>query len=1361
MSVKAGVAKANNDISLGQALAIGVAVLGLFWLARSPAHALLVMNRLSEFSELNEPALITLSALLLITMVWVTSAVSKLFRLGHQKHAMGEAKKARAVNARTAKGAVVFGIFGGGGFWCLEMVSLSPVRLDLLPFAVTSKEWGLLFAFLGFAASVGIGLFLTRFIPQFGIPFFGRSELPHAPQILDGIVLGAVHEGESKEDSREKRKKGYFPSWLLIGLKGLTGNLFISGAIGSGKSQILLQFLRQLLGNFKTRPALLAIDPKRTFVRELRKIIESQGMAEHLVWVSLQGDVRMNPIWCENMLRNSAFTTIANSLKLASINFIGTSGDSKFWEQSSFNLLKNSLIYCAARYDYFTFKELYRALVQARDEGLAAELVDSLNEKTWNDEERGNIESAIQYFTNEFSQMDEKIRTSVLATATSFLNDFLEYRVSRILSPKKEEISFPSFKDAVLNGKLICLNIENDALARSIGTLIKLLYQEAVLDRVTDGNLADARYALLIMDEYQDVATSGGGAGTGDDRYLAKARESKSITIAATQSVSSLENTIKSEAATRELLQGFRSRIFGNTTDPKTIRVFQEPRGTEEIERSSHSFSETSPDARSDLLFGGYDSARSNVSQGVSTHLSREYPVTAKEFSRLRTFEAFAQIFDGLDTCFEKLYLKPYYLKEIRTAHQKILRDLRESARVTTLKKSSWKGFGLIPLLLGSAACHADVFFPNVCSVVKSSQFSSCLGYSVGACICGAPIPRPCANFNYYVPTTFIEVWPSPKDSFFSALPGAAGQIAAHAGSVVPFGLDDEMGSYAFQGHVLSVPLASEVLSPLPCGGTRSEKACFDLMSEDLGSSWSTGSADTLQPKFLAWGLAKKVCLLKGAVSSVAGSDMSIGGDGGGCSFPLSALPKYPPSTREACNGWGLFYPRSGVYDGGSRSAAALMVASRLKSLGVEVSHTVPGDSDEVWQMLYPESSSCFREGQKPGLPRSGSWCSGRAADFRKTQRLSLCSLETCQLLPRSCRGGDDRGGSSSHPARLPSGSRGRGVMELQTGNPYASLFWDMLIQAQNTLASDIHVQPEEAGVDVRFRVHGELSRWMWIEDQHKTPFLQQAKQLSNCSLAVSGRAQDARIAIPGQKLDVRVNLIPSLFGEKLVLRLLDQRKTFDLGKTGLDPASLQAIRWALDLSDGLVLFTGPTGSGKTTLLYSALTALDQAALNIVTIEDPVEYTFPGITQVQVSPKLSMSDALRAMLRQDPDVILLGEIRDPETAALSFQAAQTGHLVLSTLHANSAFEVASRLSSLGLREDQIHSCLRFSSAQRLLGLLCSKCRVPVLESARFWKTAKVARPVLKAWWDGFRSSSSRSMGVWDRAPKGLRMPRSA
>ena len=288
----------------------------------------------------------------------------------------------------------------------------------------------------------------------------------------------------------------------------------------------------------------------------------------------------------------------------------------------------------------------------------------------------------------------------------------------------------------------------------------------------------------------------------------------------------------------------------------------------------------------------------------------------------------------------------------------------------------------------------------------------------------------------------------------------------------------------------------------------------------------------------------------------------------------------------------------------------------------------------------------------------------------------------------------------------------------LTNENPYATLFWDALAQAKAQRASDIHIQPDREGVTIRFRINGELVPWKRIGLVHKPVFLQEAKRLSQCSLAQSGRAQDARISVAELRLDVRVNLIPSIDGEKLVLRLLDQSRTFDLPSMNLGDEATVAIRRALSNGTGVCLMTGPTGSGKTTLLYSALAELDRSCLNIVAIEDPVEYAFSGITQVQVSPKLGFADALRAMLRQDPDVILVGEVRDRETADLCFQAAATGHLVLSTLHANSASDVPGRLRGLGIREDQVNSGLRFASAQRLVGRLCLQCRVAVTEKER-------------------------------------------
>ncbi len=963
MNISALPAKPNRgtDTSLPIALItlFGLAVF-FFWL-RSPVHTEQALDRLSSFIELNDLTLNAVTGSVLFNILWIGSSIKKRFRIGGQG-----ASFSSTPNKQLKRYFLIFvSISAVSGVLANYYFKLTHIYLLPAEWQDFTKHWKFLVAVSGTISAFTVYLLIEKllvWVQQFsGLSFSFGKKLPEPDPILDGVVLGTVRE----EQSSLYKDKSSVPAWVYLGFKALTGNLFISGAIGSGKSQILLQFLKQIIFRFKQSPAILAIDPKRTFVRELKNIVENSPCKEKLLWVSLEGTVKFNPIWQPDMLRKSMFTTIANSLKLASVNFLGGSGDNRFWEQSSFNLLKNSLIFCAAKYDYFTFKELYQALVQARDEGLAGTLAEYLHSKKWNEEEHANIQMAIDYFRDEFSQMDQKIRTSILATATSFLNEFLEYRVSKILSPKKEEITVTHIRDAIKAGNIICLYIENDALARSIGTLFKLLFQEAVLERVTDPDHKDSRYAVIVMDEYQDVATSGGGAGLGDDRYLAKGREAKAITIAATQSVSSLENAIRSEPATREILQNFRTRIFGNTTDPKTIRLFQEPHGTIDRERKSHSVSESAQNGRTDLFFGGVDSNRGSVSESVSTHYAPEFPVTGREFARLRAFEAFAQIFDGLDTRFEKLFLKPYFLKELRTPHAQIMDEMKKAARIPGALATMIL-MGIVSSLPSPAI--ADTLFPNVCSVMKAGQALSCLDMQVSGCMCGGPIPHPCAQISYYVPQTFFEAWPEAGTTFFSKHPAAAQLKTASAGIKMPFGVDDEEGNFSFHAHAIAVPMAGTTFAPLACGGGRYEKPCFDALSEDLGSSWTTGSADLLQPQFLAWQLAPKVCLLKGAVQGVAGGTMSsIGPDGGGCSFPQK-IPKYPPSPREACNGWGMFLPRSGIYQGASRAAAALMVASRLKSIGTEVFHSTPGDPDEKWQMLSPQSSSCFREGQNVGF---------------------------------------------------------------------------------------------------------------------------------------------------------------------------------------------------------------------------------------------------------------------------------------------------------------------------------------------------------------------------------------------------------
>jgi len=200
-------------------------------------------------------------------------------------------------------------------------------------------------------------------------------------------------------------------------------------------------------------------------------------------------------------------------------------------------------------------------------------------------------------------------------------------------------------------------------------------------------------------------------------------------------------------------------------------------------------------------------------------------------------------------------------------------------------------------------------------------------------------------------------------------------------------------------------------------------------------------------------------------------------------------------------------------------------------------------------------------------------------------------------------------------------------------------------------------------------------------------------------------------------KLELRASLAPTHYGEKIVMRLLDQSRTFSMDTLAIEDDAKANFSASLRAKSGVVLISGPTGSGKTTTLYTAVSSLDREKLNIITIEDPVEYTLAGISQIGVGSKLSFANALRAVLRQDPDVILVGEIRDEETADLCFKAASTGHLVLSTIHANSSVEVVQRLLGLGIEKYLLSSCLHFSVAQRVVGKLCPACSRPVSETA--------------------------------------------
>jgi type IV pilus assembly protein PilB len=282
---------------------------------------------------------------------------------------------------------------------------------------------------------------------------------------------------------------------------------------------------------------------------------------------------------------------------------------------------------------------------------------------------------------------------------------------------------------------------------------------------------------------------------------------------------------------------------------------------------------------------------------------------------------------------------------------------------------------------------------------------------------------------------------------------------------------------------------------------------------------------------------------------------------------------------------------------------------------------------------------------------------------------------------------------------------------------PIVKLVNGILINAIRTRVSDIHIEPSEDVLRVRYRIDGVLQSVHRLPVKIKNAITARVKIMSHLDISERRLPQDGRIKLKlgeGREVDFRVSTLPTLFGEKVVMRILDKGSMqLDLTRLGFDDKPLENILDAIERPYGMILVTGPTGSGKTTTLYSALSRLNKPDVNIITAEDPIEYTFFGINQVQVKEEigLTFASALRSFLRQDPDIIMVGEIRDFETAEIAVKSALTGHLVLSTLHTNDAPSTITRLTNMGIEPFLVSSSLIMIIAQRLVRKICENCKV--------------------------------------------------
>jgi type IV pilus assembly protein PilB len=275
-----------------------------------------------------------------------------------------------------------------------------------------------------------------------------------------------------------------------------------------------------------------------------------------------------------------------------------------------------------------------------------------------------------------------------------------------------------------------------------------------------------------------------------------------------------------------------------------------------------------------------------------------------------------------------------------------------------------------------------------------------------------------------------------------------------------------------------------------------------------------------------------------------------------------------------------------------------------------------------------------------------------------------------------------------------------------------------IVLQAIKDRASDIHLEPFEKTMRLRYRVDGSLLDATPPPKAMQLALASRFKIMSSLDIAERRLPQDGRmrVKVSGKDFDLRVSVLPTVHGEKIVLRVLDKSNlSASLDKLGLDPETFKQFKGAIDAPHGLILVTGPTGSGKTTTLYSALNELNSPQWNIVTVEDPVEFQIPGINQVPTKKEigLTFANALRSILRQDPDIVMIGEIRDTETAEIAIEAALTGHQVLSTMHCNDAPGAVARLDDMGIAPFLISSSIILSCAQRLMRRICSHCKEPV------------------------------------------------
>ena len=789
---------------------------------------------------------------------------------------------------------------------------------------------------------LGAGIGLLTYKLLLNIHNFLNGGMPPLPKRKNILVIGS-----KLVDGKEE--------WISIGRPGLVTGILLIASTGGGKSiACLLPWAKQFMTNFDPFPSIIVIDPKNTFALAILELAKKIGLFKRVVHFTLDGNWKTNPIYRPDMLRESGLPYVTNMIRAATINFMGAEqGDQKFWGLKSGNLIKALLAYCAARFDgYFTLADFYRQMIQISDSDFATELEVYVEDEKYDWEEKRNLQIALEYFRYEFLSLDTKIKDSIAQTATSFLSQLRDARIERVFCPAKEEINFWGFDEIVDNGKIFVFGVDVPGLSGPISVLMKLMYQSSVMERLNKKErLKEKRISVGLFDEYQTFASVGGGQTEGDDDYAAKRREALGVTVVATQSHSSLMQALGNDVGKDVMLTNFRTHIVGATLDERTVKFYERIGGEVLEEVESESYTESGHKPVKQLIGKGLMTSQPTVSQSVNKNQQKRPRITGEIMSRLKTFEAIGLVFNGVDSEFyDKICLKPAFFPSMRVSHEKVIKAARAAAMacftILTLKANA---------------------FPSVCSVVNCPAFELCMEHTKSACTCGFP-PHPCTFHSYYVISSFIEVTSRPKQSFFSDLPFASSQLSSLSEAWFSSG-SVEMDNRFYHARVIPVPFANTAYTGMPCGTNSFDRPCFEAMSEHVSTQWKTGSGDVNDPQFKLWALNPKACLVAGAASAATTGRINKGtpAGGGACSYKMPASTTFPPVTSEICGGWGTLLPRTGFVESNGAVSGALLAAQRIRSIANEVYHSTAIYPDEKWQMIFPQSSTCFREGHSVG----------------------------------------------------------------------------------------------------------------------------------------------------------------------------------------------------------------------------------------------------------------------------------------------------------------------------------------------------------------------------------------------------------